>query len=652
MGVKGFQKILQEEGWLPDEAGSPCCSTSLWRDARVMHNCPAFASKVSLVRKRSTLFIDGAGLAFYLHRVAYARHAQKVLRQDPSSTSSSGSSSRIGDTQAVEGGSGSGGGRRPSRRRSSAATCRCSAKNLTPDQVTQLLPNLLPLTILEEATRDFVDVLQKKHNMKLVVYFDGGKRRVAKKETEEQREERPAVEWTAKAATDEKRGERRPVEWSAFQQYCCHGIMPSVDRVCQWEDKFPKNRLFLAQVKHTLQLMEVEMVLCEEEADAELARKASTTPNAYVLGNDTDFCFFPKVRYIPLTTLHADTSMVTGSVITRKELAESLHLPNEEAMVELAILLGNDYVGSFPGDKFDFVRNGKHASSADIMEHLRSEGEGYRVKSASGEETETAICFARKFYGLKNLDEEFPLAEPSTAQHPDLIPDVPEEYADLTMRIPHDCPIELCLVQSRDTSLKGAIVRGLRAFMNQQHKDNDNVDSEEATKDNEINKHRDSESKVFFEQIHLDALKQMSSTRFGDNKAVSWKPNFEDAPACHLIESCIAYTLRRSAKSPLVRQISPGKLFDCYLFYRTMHSLRNKKLDSSRTKKRSESMGNTSDKSNSPRRNGSTANPPKIFQPRVVLPIDEHEDRIIEHINNNRVTIIQGETGTFLSCRS
>ena len=627
MGVKGFYRVLQQEGWLPDEAGSPCCSTSLWRDSSVMHTCPSFASKVSLIKKRSTLFIDGAGLAFHLHRIAYARHAQKVLRQDPTTTTSS-STSRISETPTTEGGgSNNSSGRRPSRRRSSTVNCPCSAKHLTPEQVTRLLPNLLPLTLLDEVTRDFVDVLKKKHNMKLVVYFDGGKRREAKKET------------------DEKRGQRRPVEWSAFQQYCCHGIMPSVDRVCQWEDKFPKNRLFLTQVKHTLQLMQVEMVLCEEEADAELARKASSTPNAYVVGNDTDFCFFPKARYIPLKTLHADSSMVTGSVITRKELAESLHMPNEEAMVELAILLGNDYVGSSPGDRFDFVRNGRHTSSADIMEHLRSEGEDYRVTSTSGEETEIGIRFARMFYGLENLDEEFPLAEPSTKHHPELVPDVPDEYTELAMIMPHDFPIELCLVQPRDTSLKGSIVRGLRAYVNQkqqQQQQQANGNGIDDTAGNE--KGNDSEPKSVFKAIHLNALKQMSSARFDDSKPVSWKPNWEDAPACHLIESCIAYTFRRSAESPLVRSLPPGKLFDCYLFHRTLYSLRNKSSDSPRAKKRSESISKKSDESISTRRRESITKA-FPFPPRVVLPIDEHEDRIIEHINNNRVTIIQGETG-------
>ena len=355
------------------------------------------------------------------------------------------------------------------------------------------------------------------------------------------------------------------------------------------------------------------------------------------MGNDTDFCFFPKARYIPLKTLHADASVVTGAVISRKELAQSLHLPNEDAMVELAILLGNDYVGSFPSDKFDYSGNRKLAG--EIMDHLRSEGDGYRVQSASGEETATAIHFARMFYGLENLDEDFPLAPPPTQQHQHhhhkLVEDEPEEYRDLTMKIPYDFPIELSLVQPRDTSLKGALVRCLQAYLDQQPQENGNGNSDK--------------DKVVLDQTHLAALKQMSSTRLDDNKSQPpWKPQWEDVPACYLIESCIAYTLNRSAKSPLVRLSPPGKLFDCYLFHRTLFTLRNPNPSSNpdSPRRRSESiskkMPDTS-KSSHHRRGSATGS--KKFEPRVVLPIDEHEERIMAQINNNRVTIIQGETG-------
>jgi len=158
MGVKGFYRVLQEEGFLPEE--EPCCSTSVWRDASVMHNNPKFAARVSMIKRCSTLFIDGAGLAFHLYKIAHARHAAQVL------TSST------------------------SKRVVGSSSSPCSAKRLKPEQVTKLLPNLLPLSKLDEVTREFVETLTSKHHMKLRVFFDGALRREAKQKTDEKRRQK------------------------------------------------------------------------------------------------------------------------------------------------------------------------------------------------------------------------------------------------------------------------------------------------------------------------------------------------------------------------------------------------------------------------------------------------------------------------------
>jgi len=616
MGVRGFNKVLQEEGWLPDEAGTPCCSTSLWRDPSVMHNCPRFASRVSQIKRRSTLYIDGAGFAFHVHRIAYARHVNQVLNRKESTSARSSSALSSG------------------RRSSTNNNCSCSTKHLTPEQVTRLLPNLIPLILLDEVTREFVETLQKKHHMKLIVVFDGGKRRKAKakpndhaSDTDQEQPSEP-LQWTAKAKTEQNRKQKRPAEWSAFQQYCCNGIMPSVDRVCQWESMFPKNRLFLTQVKFTLKLLNVQTMFCEEEADAEIARLVATTPNAYVVGNDSDFCFFPKARYIPVSTLEADGSVVTGSIISRRELVQTMQLPDEAAMVELAILLGNDYVGCSPNDTFDYTGQRK---ANDIMDHLRSEGKGYRVQSINGEETATAINFARKFYGLQSLDEEFLLisgAEAAEAREK-LAEDEPEETRDLTMKLPRNFPIELSVVQTGDTNLKASIVRSLRAYLDE-HLD----DTEEG-------------EKGVLDEIHIRALNQMSSPR-PDNANNSFRPAWEDVPACYLIESCIAYTLRRSAASPLALMSPPCKLFECYKFHQTLYQLRHPNPGQtnlpSRGKRPESKSESEAQQGSGDGRSVRSGHMKKIEAP-IKLPIDEHEGRIMSQINNNRVTIIQGETG-------
>jgi hypothetical protein len=51
--------------------------------------------------------------------------------------------------------------------------------------------------------------------------------------------------------------------------------------------------------------MLLQIIKCEEEADAELARDCSLDPTGrcFVLGNDSDFYLFKGCRYIPFSAL-------------------------------------------------------------------------------------------------------------------------------------------------------------------------------------------------------------------------------------------------------------------------------------------------------------------------------------------------------------
>jgi 5'-3' exonuclease len=188
----------------------------------------------------------------------------------------------------------------------------------------------MPLTILEEVTQEFVQSLER-NQMKLVVYWDGEGRRM-------------------KAGTTSKRRECRDTEWSHLRQYCTYGVVPhSSSALCRkdWLQNFPLTRLFIHQIQFTLrQVPTVVMIQCEEEADREVAKASAENENCYCVGMDSDYFFFPNTKYVPLNTLNSSGSVVSGCVITRGELADHLGLPCEAAMVEFAILMGNDYVGN------------------------------------------------------------------------------------------------------------------------------------------------------------------------------------------------------------------------------------------------------------------------------------------------------------------
>ncbi|CAB9523236.1 Probable ATP-dependent RNA helicase spindle-E [Seminavis robusta] len=583
MGVKRFQRVLQDEGWLPEETS--CCSVSLWRPANVMVDCPKFASRVSMVQRRSTLLIDGAGLAFHLYRVAYARRMQQVCG------------------------------------------CGCaSVKHVQPHQVTPLLPNFLPLTLLDEVTREFVETLQKKHHMKLIVYFDGELRRDAKRHT------------------DVQRHSRHSDEWLALEQYCNYGQMPLVQTTCQWFTQFPKHRLFLTQIKYTLHVCQVQVQHCQEEADAELAHQAHKIPNSYVVGNDTDFCFFPNLQYIPLQTLHADASVVTAAVITRQALAQSLHLPDQAALVELAILMGNDYVHPYNSsqqhqqhnnqsqhskhnkrvDKLDF----ESPWTKDLLHHLRAQGKGYRVKALSGQETEQAMAFARAVYNLQDLNQQSPLVNPRDYHHANSNTSASssQDHGDddedtiSAPSIPDDFPSHLALIQPNDLSLVGAVLRCLQAYLNQQ-------------------------TSTFIRQEHLEAMKLLALYTNNENDNTPWRPLWEDMQACFVIESCIAYVSKKSAQSPVVRLNPPAKVFDAYKWHRALYKRRNPTTTAiQNTLPPIPPIPPQTTTSTKKQQQQQTQEP-------VVLPIDEHEANIMQQIQQNRVTIIQGETGCGKSSR-
>jgi 5'-3' exonuclease len=106
-------------------------------------------------------------------------------------------------------------------------------------------------------------------------------------------------------------------------------------------------RLLIRQVQFTLrQFPTIFMIQCEEEADREVAKASADNENCYCVGMDSDYLLFPNIKYVPLNTLDASGSVVSGCVLKRGELAEQLDLPSEAAMVEFAILMGNDYVGN------------------------------------------------------------------------------------------------------------------------------------------------------------------------------------------------------------------------------------------------------------------------------------------------------------------
>ena len=573
MGVQGWYKVLREEGYVAET--SPCCSTSVWRSSHDVMD--RIGTRLEHIPNHSELLVDGNGLAFHWHRVAYARHVSNVTKSN--------------------------------RRKGSSCCVKLNKHSkLTPTQVRRLLPNFMPLDQFSAVVQEFIETLRDKHHMKVTVYWDGSKRRIYKRET------------------DNKRQERRPDEWSNIQDFCETGMLPPASTVCAWEHAFPKNRLFQAQIMHTLDSLRIPSIFCEEEADAAIAQAARGKPSAYILGMDSDFCFFPDVQYIPFNTLDAESHMVTGVVLRRQILASNLGLASENLMSELAILLGNDYF--HPAETALDVSAGKHTT--EVVRFLQNQPASFRVTSKS-EDTEEILRFVRALYELEDLDE-YSFDDNSSDDGDDeqeagdkilhlVASPGPEISGRLVM--PPEMPLDRLTVNPmQDSSAKDAVVRCLRAYLDM------NLEN------------------CFVSKEHLTVLGRLpldSGQTFIEHQG-DWRPCWRDMVVAYLVEKLLVLVYEK--RSLVARMLPPFSTFDQHKFHALLRVERGEEEGSSDSNR-----GHMSAAKDHVSKQLFNHINEEVKVEKTELPIDEHEDRILDSIKRNRVTIIQAETGAGKSSR-
>ena len=426
-----------------------------------------------------------------------------------------------------------------------------------------------------------------------------------------------------KHKTEMKRQEQRLEEWSTLQQYCLHGKVPA--DMSLWEREFPKNRLFITQIMHTfLQNEAITMKFCEEEADAVVARAVRGCPNKYIVGMDSDFCFFPNVNYIPITTIFGSKNK-KAIVIRRNTLAESLALPSEASLVDLAILMGNDYMDGteldLPEEIAKIVRQDKPslARTNAIIDFVATDP----VLSTRNPQASDCLTFVRKLYNLEDMSE-YPMEATVSVEDNAFIPAIDESIIDLKT------------VSAMDNEIVAdAVLRYLKLIV---ENPTDGTDP-------------------FLTQAHVDAFQVHATmpSRPVDQDMV-WRPDWTDIPAAYWIERITSKVIRNTMMNRMgSTQFTdpPSVVFDPYHYHSMFFAARAKHCASTVENPTSEVEAaqvnkeepNASLESEDNQR--STAAEPKAESPpsNLKLPVDEYEEQILESVRNNRVTIIQGETG-------
>ena len=579
MGVKGLIRLLADHGCIEDTAAATD-PTALWRlvdidddndhedddesnnrnseganSGRISNNSIPFP-------KDATLHIDGNGLAFFLLNVTYARHVQNVV------------------------------GKKTTKKRKN--------KPLTPSQQRVLLPSFLPATLLTAVVAEFRKQLPP--DATILFYWDGSLRRSCK----------------------EDRSDKIEQEWEQLHEYCTHGDFPTNSIACDTLFRsFPKNRLLLIDhIRYLFSNDRIRHIVCEEEADPCMAERARGNVNQYILGLDSDFILYDDINYIPLdrmslivdgdgeSTDENSQQQLRVEVWRRNVLAQRLGLHDESMLVELAILLGNDYISS-PSTQ---LQPSVPTKRKDILKYLKSQGAGFRAVGTT-EDDEQRIQFVRSLYNHDDVSM-FPLVEGRREN----------AKSSIRSQAPVDFPVNELRLQAKDKCARDAVLRVLLHCCSTKLKNDDVVVTSE----------------------HMDAFQAMGNKkkrRGVDLSRGKWRPAFADVIAASVISKAVSQCYSINAGSNKLKQVSPVQVFDESVFHALLWQLRKQ------NENQKDRTAATSSNLVVPTTRDPDSNPKVDEATHSELPIDKHKDEILEHILNNRITIIQGETGCGKSTR-
>jgi hypothetical protein len=234
----------------------------------------------------------------------------------------------------------------------------------------------------------------------------------------------------------------------------------------------------------------------------------------------------------------------------------------------------------------------------------------------------------------------------------------------------------------KKSTMKEIILSALRNYIQ--------YTQEEATIHNEWT--NGSSTSIAITEEHLVALEQLKLKEGQSYNVVdqtvakinlkNWRPSYSDTCVVYLIERIIIHVIENNMTSLLVQLNAPFMIFDPYKYYVQLLLIRegNKNVgyvtsgtaiatrpsmtttsQASTTPKQQKQKGGGKRKSKTKNKNGSNGlNESAISEEsendeakehtvqteiRPVLPVDEFEHQIIKSVYENRVTIIQGETG-------
>jgi hypothetical protein len=583
-----------------------------------------------LSHNSSTLAIDGDGLIFHLFRLTYYRHRKNVL------SSSSNQHDKLLQSQL-------------------------------------LLPTLVPLSLAHDVTTSYLNDLTTKHGVHLKIFFDGPNQYM-------------------KRRVKQSRAEQRSDEWENVRLLCIHGALPesgvskfrsSATRQRQeyeqqmngkgddaeaelYLSSFPVSSLVMAQIERSIRAFEsmdpvlpfgsIQVIQCNGEADADVSKASADDKSGmtYALACDSDYLIYGyddnvrqghmgETQYLQFQQIYPSADeLCVGNAITRSEVATSIGLPCSSAMVELSILMGNDYTKELvKGDprkeyweSIQWCKVGEedcgdgerlppeselswHNVEA-IVEHIAEKVESGLRLTSDNDELKLAIEFSYALYSFGDISDFSSNAVGSKEVVED--DESVNEVVDTPIfpALPSVFNEALAETDSFKMDLIAAALSPLASYK-----------SRVGSADDELK---------YVEPRHMDAFR-MSLEIISEARQVIGPPrhrlNWGDLKSLYVIEKCLLEAIDYDTG------IMPYEIFDQSAFHSCLESMSfdDFALDNELVSNKEKAFIQ-----------GVTTELPSIQEEKkesadLVLPIDEHKDEILNTVKTQRVTIIHGETG-------
>lgn len=563
----------------------------------------------------SKLCVDGDGLIFHLFRLSYRAHYKNIVAADPT-----GHRSKLLKSQL-------------------------------------LLPLFTPLSLIHHVTTSYLSDLLS-HGLHLEIYFDG-------------------PDQFMKLRQRLRRQEKRNEEWENTRQLCIHGILPetgpaqsrsaarrqarthhsSVEAADGSDDdaefflaKFPFGQLAFHQIKQSIRDFahissvlfcgSIQLINCDGEADVAVARASASEKAAYALANDTDFLIYGTtdkvVKYICFDQLNPSDKILRGSILTRSEVSDRIGLFCAEAMIDLSIILGNDYTGPLlrhedtlkqkeywsslrwqRDEEFETLSSELKNQIQPIIDHVGERvAEGWRLTSLM-EELKLAIEYSYALYSFGNTESFRSRANTLDADvdndNDDDDDDEQYETEKMVPALPHGFDEYVAASSGVETDLLEAAISPLILYMSEV-------------------------GDYYVEQKHLDALRMTFETLRSQSHNPMEPPrhhfHWKDIQAIFILEKLLSRVISGRSGADAM----PSKAFDHLLFLSYLESISfdDSPLNDISTN-REEDIANVV--------------PRDASSKKLVLPIDKHKEEILNTIKTQRVTIIHGETGCGKSSR-